>query len=83
MIIVGSGAIGVEFATIWNSYGVDVTIVEMLPRIVPNEDEEISMELAKAFSKNKIKMHTDTRVEGIKITGDNVKITAKSNGKDD
>ena len=56
VIIVGSGAIGVEFATIWNSYGVDVTIVEMLPRIVPNEDEEISTELAKAFSKSKIKM---------------------------
>ena len=42
VIIIGSGAIGVEFATVWSSYGVDVTIVEMLPRIVPLEDEEIS-----------------------------------------
>ncbi|HEX7433759.1 MAG TPA: FAD-dependent oxidoreductase, partial [Anaerolineaceae bacterium] len=49
VIIVGSGAIGVEFATIWNSFGVEVTIVEMLPRMVPLEDEEISAELARAF----------------------------------
>ncbi len=77
-VIVGSGAIGVEFATVWNSYGVDVTIVEMLPRIVPNEDEEISTELAKAFSKNKIKMLTETRVEGIENTETGVKIKASS-----
>jgi dihydrolipoamide dehydrogenase len=75
-IIVGSGAIGVEFATIWSAYGVDVTIVEMLPRIVPNEDEEISAELAKAFSKNKIKIHTGTRVEGIETTKNGVKVQA-------
>ena len=50
-IVIGSGAIGVEFATIWNSYGVDVTIVEMLPNIVPLEEEEVSLELAKAFKK--------------------------------
>ena len=51
VIIIGAGAIGVEFATVWNSYGVDVTIVEMLPRLVPLEDEEVSTELAKAFKK--------------------------------
>jgi len=80
VVIVGSGAIGVEFATVWSSYGVDVTIVEMLPRIVPNEDEEISAELAKAFSKSKIKMLTETRVEGIKTTKAGVQI--KASGKD-
>ena len=54
---------------IWNSYGVDVTIVEMLPRIVPNEDEEISAELAKAFSKRiRLKSYTETRVDGIETT---------------
>ena len=42
VVIVGGGSIGMEFATIWNSYGVDVTIVELLPRIVPREDEEVS-----------------------------------------
>lgn len=82
VIIVGSGAIGVEFATIWRSYGVDVTIVEMLPRIVPNEDEEVSAELAKALSKSKINIMTETRVEGIETTEVGVKIKA-SNKKDE
>ena len=49
VVVIGSGAIGVEFSTVWNSYGVEVTIVEMLPRIVPLEDEEVSAELEKAF----------------------------------
>jgi dihydrolipoamide dehydrogenase len=53
-VIIGAGAIGVEFATVWNSYRVDVTIVEMLPRLVPLEDEEIGVELARAFQKRKI-----------------------------
>jgi len=51
VIIIGAGAIGVEFATIWNSYGTKVTIVEMLPRILPLEDEELGLELAKAYKK--------------------------------
>ncbi len=80
VIIVGSGAIGVEFATVWSSYGVEVTIVEMLPRIVPNEDEEISTELAKAFSKSKVKILTETRVEGIETNETGVMI--KASGKD-
>jgi len=50
VIIIGAGAIGVEFATVWNSYGVDVTLVEMLPRIVPLEDEEVSTEWLKPSS---------------------------------
>ncbi len=54
VVIIGAGAIGVEFATVWRSYGVEVTIVEMLPRLVPLEDEEIGAELAKAFQKRKI-----------------------------
>ena len=70
VVIIGSGAIGVEFATIWNSYGVDVTIVEMLPRIVPMEDEEVSAELAKAFKKRKIKLLTGHKVEEIENVED-------------
>ncbi|MBT3320824.1 MAG: dihydrolipoyl dehydrogenase [Anaerolineae bacterium] len=70
VVIIGSGAIGVEFATIWNSYGVDVTIVEMLPRIVPMEDEEVSAELAKAFKKRKIKMLVEHKVEEIENVED-------------
>ena len=75
VIIIGAGAIGVEFATIWNSYGVDVTLVEMLPRIVPLEDEEISAELNKAFNKRGIKTLTNTRVQSIEVN--EISVTVK------
>lgn len=68
VVIIGAGPIGLEFASIWNSYGVEVTVVEMLPRIAPLEDEEVSKELAKAFSKRKIQLLTDTKVESIEKT---------------
>jgi dihydrolipoamide dehydrogenase len=68
VVIIGAGAIGVEFATVWNSYGVEVTIVEMLDRLVPLEDEEVSAELAKAFSKRKIKSLVGHRVESLEKT---------------
>jgi len=78
VIIIGSGAIGVEFATIWNSYGVEVTIVEMLPRIVPLEDEEISKELDKEFKKRGIKTLAGHKVESVETakTGVKVKVSA-------
>ncbi|MBF0279300.1 MAG: dihydrolipoyl dehydrogenase [SAR324 cluster bacterium] len=79
-IIVGSGAIGVEFATIWNAYGVDVTVVEMLPSIVPLEDQEISEALKKSFKKSGIKSLVNTRVEKIDSSGKSVEITI-SDGK--
>ncbi len=78
VVIVGSGAIGVEFATVWNSYGVDVTIVEMLPRLVPLEDEEVSAELGKAFKKAKITALTGHKVEAIETTKKGVKVTVSS-----
>ncbi len=65
VVIIGAGPIGLEFATIWNAYGVAVTVVEMLPRIAPLEDEEVSQELAKAFTKRGIKLLTGARVEKI------------------
>ncbi len=65
VVIVGAGPIGLEFATIWNAYGVEVTLVEMLSRIAPLEDEEASKELAKAFGRRKIRILTNTRVEKI------------------
>jgi len=73
-IIIGAGAIGVEFATIWHSYGSDVTIVEMLPRLLPLEDEETSKELAKSFSKQGINVLTGHRVESLEATKDSVKV---------
>jgi dihydrolipoamide dehydrogenase len=77
-VIIGSGAIGVEFATVWSSYGVDVTIVEMLPSLVPLEDEEVSAELAKAFKKKKINALVGHRVESIEATDEGVKVTVSS-----
>jgi dihydrolipoamide dehydrogenase len=64
-IIIGAGAIGVEFATIWSSYGIPVTIVEMLPRLLPLEDEEVSAELAKAFTRRKINILVGHKVEAL------------------
>jgi dihydrolipoamide dehydrogenase len=75
-IIIGGGAIGVEFATIWNAYGVPVTIVEMLPRLVPLEDEEVSTELAKAFARRKIDIRVGHRVESLEATADGVTLRA-------
>ena len=78
VIIIGAGAIGVEFATVWNSYGVDVNIVEMLPHLVPMEDEEVSVELEKAFKKRKINVLTSHRVESIGATENGIKVTVSS-----
>ena len=66
LIVVGAGAVGVEFASIYNSFGTDVTILEALPRVVPVEDEEISAELDKAYRKKGIKIFTSCMVEGVK-----------------
>ncbi len=75
IIIAGAGAIGVEFAYVMNNYGVDVTIVEFLDRIVPLEDEEVSAELHKSYEKAGIKLMISTRVDSIEDTGSNVKVT--------
>jgi dihydrolipoamide dehydrogenase len=75
VVIIGAGAIGVEFATIWNSYGTQVTLVEMLPRIVPLEDEEVSAELAKAFQKRGIQMLTGHKVQSVETTEKGVRVT--------
>jgi dihydrolipoamide dehydrogenase len=64
-IVVGAGAVGVEFASIFRSFGAEVTILEMLPRIVPLEDEEISAELAKAFKKKGIRIETEAKVASV------------------
>ena len=79
--MIGSGAIGVEFATIWNSYGVDVTIVEMLPNIVPLEEEEISVELAKAFKKQGIKVLTEHKVASLVSKDGSVEVQVETNGE--
>lgn len=80
VVIIGAGAIGVEFATIWNGYGTDVTIVEMLPRLVPLEDEELGIELEKAFKKAGIKSLTGHRVEKVETSEAGVKVTVSQDG---
>jgi len=82
VVVIGSGAIGSEFSTVWNSYGVDVTIVEMLPRVVPLEDEEISKELEKEFKKRGIKVMTGHKVESVEATKTGVKVKVSAEGKE-
>ena len=84
IVIIGAGAIGLEFATIWNSYGVEVTIVEMLPRLAPLEDEEVSKEIARAFKKRGINLKVSTRVEDIEVlkTKVKVKISSEKDGEE-
>ena len=65
VVVIGAGAIGVEFADFWNAFGAEVTIVEMMPRIVPIEDEEISETLARALKKKKIAIYTGAKVTGL------------------
>jgi dihydrolipoamide dehydrogenase len=67
IVIVGGGPIGVEFADIYHSYGSEVTIVEMLPRLVPLEDEEISRQLERSFKKRRLKFMTGTKVSDVKV----------------
>ncbi len=66
LVVVGAGAVGVEFASIFKTFGTEVTILEMLPRAVPLEDEEISAELMKAFKKRGIRIETEAKVESVK-----------------
>lgn len=78
MIVVGSGAIGVEFAYFYNSMGTKVTVVEFLPRIVPVEDEEISKELEKQYKKNGIDILTSSEVTSVDTSGNGVKAKIKT-----
>jgi len=82
LAIIGAGAVGVEFASIFSRFGTEVTILEMLPRIVPVEDEEISKELERVFRKQKIRVETSSKVENVQVLADACKITVTlSNGK--
>ena len=75
LIVVGAGAVGVEFASIYNSFGTQVTILEALPRVVPVEDEEISAELDKSFRKKNIQIQTGCKVESVKKDGKGVTVS--------
>ena len=77
MVILGSGAVGVEFASIFRRFGSEVTILELLPRLVPVEDEAVSAELLKAFRKQGITTHTGAKVTGARVNGDGVDVEAQ------
>jgi dihydrolipoamide dehydrogenase len=74
LVIIGAGAVGVEFASIFRRFGTEVTVIEMLPRIVPIEDEDISKELDRAFRKQKIRVETGARAENIQRIGKCVRL---------
>lgn len=78
LLVVGSGAIGVEFAYFYNAIGTEVTIVEFLPRIVPVEDEEVSKTLEKSFKKSGIKIHTNSEVTKVDTSGAGCVATVKT-----
>jgi dihydrolipoamide dehydrogenase len=82
LLVVGAGAVGIEFASLFARFGSNVTVIEMLPRILPLEDEDISAELHKLLSKRRIKLLTGTRLEGITIAGGHVVATiSAANGE--
>lgn len=81
-IVVGAGPIGMEFVHIWQTYGAQVTIVEMLPHLLPLEDEEISTEMERAFKRRKIRQLTSTRVEEVSPSGNGVQVRV-STGKEE
>jgi dihydrolipoamide dehydrogenase len=80
MVVIGAGAVGVEFASIYHAFGTSVTLVEALPRLLPIEDEEVSAELAKAFKKRKIAVMTSTILEGAERSGETVRVRLGGEG---
>lgn len=81
LIVVGAGAVGVEFASIYRSFDCEVTILEMLPRLVPVEDEDISKELARVYRKRGINFHTNAKVEKVDKMNSGVAVTFSVDGK--
>ena len=75
MIVIGSGAVGVEFGSIFRSFGAEITIIEYLPRLVPAEDEEVSKELARNFRKRGIDLHMGAKVETVEAAEGGAKVT--------
>jgi dihydrolipoamide dehydrogenase len=81
MVIIGSGAVGVEFASLYRSFGTEVTVIEMLPRLVPVEDEEVSKELLRSFKKKGINCFVNTKVEKVEKTKGGVTVSFTPQGE--
>ncbi len=78
IVVVGAGPIGMEFAYVYNAYGVQVTVVEMLPHILPNEDDEVADVVAKAFRKQGLRLLDNTRTESVSVTAKGVQLSLKN-----
>lgn len=78
LIVMGAGAVGVEFASVYSRFGAETTIVELLPRLVPLEDEEVSKELERSFRKRGIKSQVDTKLEKLEKTDSGIKVSGKN-----
>jgi dihydrolipoamide dehydrogenase len=83
IVVIGAGAIGVEFAYLWRTYGADVTLVEMLPTVLPLEDAGVGAEMARAFNRLGIKVHTKTKVEKVEVKSDGsgMAVTVSTDGQ--
>lgn len=77
VVIIGAGAIGMEFASIWNAYGADVTVVEMMPGVLPNEDRDISIEVQKLYEENGIQILTETKVTNVETKNNKTSVTVR------
>ncbi len=83
LLVMGAGAVGVEFASVYSRFGCDTTIIELMPRLLPGEDEEVSAELQKAFRKRKIKYQLDTKLDKMEKTDAGVVVTGKTTKGED
>ncbi len=81
IVVIGAGAVGVEFADVFASYGTQVTVVEALPRLLPLEDEEISRHLARSFAKRKIDVRAGARVQSVRVGADGVRVEIEHEGQ--
>jgi dihydrolipoamide dehydrogenase len=81
MAVIGAGAVGCEFADVFNAFGTQVTLIEVLPNILPLEDGDVSAELAKAFKKRKLEVVTGAKVGGVKIGKTSVAMTVEAGGQ--
>ena len=80
-VVIGAGAVGLEFASFYRSFGAEVTLIEALPRLAPLEDEDVSKELDRAFRKRKIRSFAGAKVQDVKDTGEGVKVSYEAGGK--
>ena len=83
VVVVGAGPIGMELAHVWRTYGAEVTVVEMLPRLLPLEDEEVSAEIERAFKRRKVRALVSTRVEGVERAADGVRVRVRQENGDE